>query len=144
MAPAPTIITQTRDSTGGGVTKAAIGVLVEGAHVLILHLAKSLPAPTDEITGLLHVLSMEDQHTQATEIFDFLVNADPNDLPWINKGNRCDVGLVNVPKTSLVKVVYVMEIGSSPIGATAPPVNRKLLLYKDMGIWTWAHPSRFA
>ena len=141
MAPAPTIITQKRDSTGGGATTAATGVLSAGAHVPILYLTTSLPSPTGEVTGVLHGVSMEEQHTQATEIFDFLVNAGPNYISWLNEGNRCDIGLVNVQNTSVFKVVYVMEIGSSPIGATAPPVNRKLLLYKDMGIWTWAHPS---
>ena len=82
MTPAPNIITQTRDSTGGGATAAATGVLTAGAHVPILHLATSLPAPTGEVPGVLHGVSMEDQHTQATEIFEFLVNAGPNDLPW--------------------------------------------------------------
>ena len=111
MPPALTIITQTRDITGGGATTAATGVLSSGAHVPILHLATSIPAPTGKVPRVLHVVSMEDQRTQATGIFDFMVNAGPNDLPRLNKGSRCNVGLVNLPNNYLVKVVYGMEIG---------------------------------
>ena len=76
---------------------------------------------------------MDEQRNQATEIFNFLVNAGPNDLPRLNEGSRCNVGLVNVPKTSLVKVVYGIKIGLSPIGATAYPVYGKFLMLQGDG-----------
>ena len=133
MAPAPTIITKKRDSTGGGATTAATGVLSAGAHVTILYLTTSLPSPTGEVTGVLHGVSMEEQHTQATEIFDFLVNAGPNYISWLNEGNRCDIGLVNVQNTSVFKVVYVMEIGSIPIRSTSSPVEGTFYLLQGDG-----------
>ena len=41
--------------------------------------------------------------------------------------------LVNVPKKSLVKLIYCMGMGSSPIGANASPVDGKLIFLQGEG-----------
>ena len=122
--------------TGGGNNErsppAGTAALVAGAHVPILHLTTSLPAPTGDVSKSLQLVPVGDQRKQAEEFFDFLVTPNPT-LSRLNEGTKCYVALVSVPKTSLVKIVYVMGVGSSPIGSMASPVDGKLQLLQGEG-----------
>ena len=51
----------------------------------------------------------------------------------MNEGAKCYEALVNVPKTFLVKFIYCMGMGSSPIGENASPVDGKLLILQGNG-----------
>ena len=64
-------------TTGGGTTSSGTGVLAAGAHMPILHLATSLPAPSGEVPTVLHGTSLEEQQKQATELHTFLTST-PN------------------------------------------------------------------
>ena len=72
---------------------------------------------------------LEDQRNKATEIYEFLNTPSPS-LPRLNKGSRYYATLVNVLKTYLVKLLYCMGMGSSPIGAKTSPVYGKLLFFQ--------------
>ena len=140
MAPTNTTTApdESTDGTGGGTggivgtTPAGTGTLAAGAHVPILHLATSLPVPTGDVPKVVHNVSWEDQRAQAEEIFKFLIAPSPA-LSRLNEGSTCYVAVVSVPRTSLVKVVYGIGVGSSPIGAMASPVDGKLLLLQGDG-----------
>ena len=117
--------------TGGrgtsGPPTAAPGELAAVVHVPVLHLATSLPAAVGDVPKVLQSISVADQRNQADEFFAFLSAPAPV-LARLNKGSKAYVAVVNVPKTSLVKIVYGMGFGSSPIGATTLSINGKLLL----------------
>ena len=98
----------------------------------ILHLATALPAPTGDVVKVLQLVPLADQRTQAGQLFAFLGEPSPA-LSRLNKGRTFYVALVSVPKTYLVKIVYWVGFGSSPIGATASPVDGKLLSLKGDG-----------
>ena len=121
-------------STGrtGGAPPTGTSTLAAGAHVPILHLATSLPAPTRDVAKVLQLVPLADHWTQEEQLFDFLDALSPA-LSGLNEGRTCYVALVRVPKTSLVKIVYGIGFGSSPIGATASPVDRKLLSLQGYG-----------
>ena len=110
----------------GGAPPAGTGTLSAGAHVPILHLATSLPTPTGDVAKALQLVPLIDQRNQAEQLFAFLGAPIP-DMSRLNKGRTCYVALVSMPKTSLVKIVYGVCFGSRPIGATASPVDGKLL-----------------
>ena len=110
---------------GGGRKRTAGEVLpVAGAHVPILNLTASLPTPMGDVPKVLQGVNLEDQCSQAMDVYKFLNTPSPS-LPPLNEGAKCYVALVNVPKTSLVKLIYCMGMGSSPIGANASPVDGK-------------------
>ena len=112
-------------TTTGTVTAAA------GAHVPVLHLVSSLPTAVGDVPKFLRNTSLENQRSQADELFTFLSAPAPA-LTRLNEGTTVYVAVVNVPKTSLVKIVYGMGFGSSPIGVAASPVDKKILfMYGD-------------
>ena len=119
-------------SENEGASPAGTATLVAGAHVPILHLTTSLPAPTGDVSKSLQLVPVGDQRKQAEEFFDFLGTSNPT-LSRLNEGTKCYVALVSVPKTSLVKIVYGMGVGSSPIGSMASPVDGKLLFLQGEG-----------
>ena len=43
------------------------------------------------------------------------------------------MGVVNVPKTKFMRVVYTFGFGTNPIGATASPTDGKLLVLHGDG-----------
>ena len=98
----------------------------------ILHLATSLPAPTDDVAKVIQRVPLVDQRMQAEESFIFLVTSSPA-LSQLNDGRTCYVTLVSFPRTYLVKVVYGIGFGYSPIGATASSVDKKLLFLQGDG-----------
>ncbi len=116
----------------GGAPPADTIALVAGAHVPILHLTTLLTAPTGDVSKLFQIVPVADQRKQAEEIFDFLEKPNPT-LSRLNEGNTCYVALVNIPKTSLVKIVYGMGVGSSPVGAISSLVDGKLLFLQGEG-----------
>ena len=132
-------------SSTGGATGSSVSTATTTAtaappastHVPILHVAAALPGPTGDVPKLLDATSKDDQRKQADGLFAFLTSADPA-LARLNEGNDIFVALVNVPKTSLVKVVYGLGLGSSPIGSSVSAVDGKLLMLhgdgnKDIG-----------
>ena len=118
--------TGTGERDTGGASPVGTIALVAGAHVSILHLTVLLPAPTGDVSKVIQSVPVGDQRKQAEDFFAFLVAPNPT-LSWLNEGTTCYVALVNVPKSSLVKVVYGIGFGSSPIGAIASQVEGKLL-----------------
>ena len=116
----------------GGAPPAGTGTLATGAHAPILHLATLLPTPTGDVAKVLQLVSLVDQRMQAEQLFAFLGPPSPT-LSRLNEGCTCYVALVIVPKTSLVKIVYGIGFGSSPIGATSLPVDSKLLFLQGDG-----------
>ena len=124
------------ETTGAGTITAAAATAA-GAHVPVLHLASSLPAAVGDVPTFLQRTSLENQRYQADELFAFLSAPNPA-LTRLNEGTKIYVAVVNVPKTSLIKVVYGMGFGSSPIGSTVSPVDGKILFMhgdgnKDVG-----------
>ena len=103
-----------------------------GAHVPILHLTVLLPSPTGDVSKVLQCVTLEDQCSQATDIYKFLNTSIPY-LPRLNEGAKFYAALVNVPKTSLVKLIYYMGMGYIPIGANASPVDGKLIFLQVKG-----------
>ena len=73
-----------------------------GAHMHVLHIVGSLPAPVAEVEKILHTTSWEYQRSQVSELFDFLDGTAPAILR-LNEGNQVHLALVNVPKT-LIKI----------------------------------------
>ena len=61
------------------------------------------------------------------------LNNPSSSLPHLNEGAKCYANLVNVPKTSLVKLIYCMGMGSIPIGANTSPVDSKLIFFQGDG-----------
>ena len=98
----------------------------------IMHLTELLLAPTGDIPKVLHGATLEDQHSQATDIYEFLNTPSPS-LPPLNKGYKCYAASVNVAKKYLVKLIYCMGMGSIPIGSNASPVDVKLLFLQGDG-----------
>ena len=98
----------------------------------IIHLTASLPVPTDGVPKVLQGMTLQYQRSQVTEIYNILNNSSPS-LPCLNEGSKIYAALVNVPKTSLVKLIYCMVMGFSPIGANASPVDGKLIFLQGDG-----------
>ena len=133
--------TSSAGGTSGGSASTATATATAAppalTHVPVLHVAAALPGPTGDVPKLLDTTSKEDQRKQADGLFDFLTSVDPA-LARLNEGNDIFVALVNVPKTSLVKVVYGLGLGSSPIGPSVSAIDGKLLMLhgdgnKDIG-----------
>ena len=57
-----------------GASPAGTATLVTGAHVPILHLTTSLPAPTGDVSKVLQLVPVGDQRKQSEEFFDFWVH----------------------------------------------------------------------
>ena len=121
-------------TAGGGIGTTTSGTVspVAGAHVPILHLNVLLLAPTGDVPKVLQGVTLEDQRSQATDIYEFLNTPSPS-MPRLNEGAKCYVGLVNVLKTYLVNFIYCMGMGLSPIGANASPVDGKLIFLQGGG-----------
>ena len=98
----------------------------------VLHITGSLPAPEGEVAKVLHATSFEYQRKKAGACYDFLTGPDPS-LLRLNDGHKLYTGLVGVPKSNLVKLVYCAGVGSSPIGATQTLVDGQLLFLKGNG-----------
>eukprot|EP00587_Corethron_hystrix_P013140 CAMPEP_0113324386 /NCGR_PEP_ID=MMETSP0010_2-20120614/17002_1 /TAXON_ID=216773 ORGANISM="Corethron hystrix, Strain 308" /NCGR_SAMPLE_ID=MMETSP0010_2 /ASSEMBLY_ACC=CAM_ASM_000155 /LENGTH=197 /DNA_ID=CAMNT_0000183731 /DNA_START=39 /DNA_END=631 /DNA_ORIENTATION=- /assembly_acc=CAM_ASM_000155 len=112
----------------GGSMPAPTAALAAGTHVSILHLDTSAAGPTGDVSKAIKATLIPDQRTKAEEFFTFLTTPNPT-LARLNEGNNIYMVLVNVPKTLLVKIVYGLGLGSSPIGTTASAINGKLLLH---------------
>ena len=121
-------------TTGGDSREKTAGTVspVAGAHVPILHLTASLLVPNGDVLKGIQGVTFEDQHNQAMDIYEFL-NTPSLYLPRLNEGAKCYEALVNVTKTSLVKFIYCMVMGSSLIGANASPVDGKLVFLQGNG-----------
>ena len=106
--------------TGGGIpsasaTGAAMTEVV--ANVPVLHIAGSLPALEVEVKKVLHATSFEYQRKKSGACYGVLTGQDPS-LLRLNGSNQVYIGLVGVPKSNLVKLVYCAGVELSPIGAT--------------------------
>ena len=86
---------------GSGTMTGGAVLPVAGEHVPILHLTALLSAPTGDVPKVLKGVTLEDQLSQATEIYGFLITPSLS-LPRLNEGAKIYADLVNVPKTSLV------------------------------------------
>ena len=92
--------------------------------------------------NVLQLVSFADQWAQAEHIFAFVGALSPA-LSRLNEGRTCYLALVSVPKTSLIKIVYGVGFGSSPISATASSVDRKLIFLQGDGNNDFGPPQTF-
>ena len=124
----------TGGNTGNGTPTTSLGprTTATSTHVPVMHLATSLPAATGDVPQVINMTSPADQRDQADEIFAFLSTPNPV-LSRLNEGHKIYVAVVNVPRSSLVKVVYGMGFGTSPIGLAVSPVDGKLLFLHGDG-----------
>ena len=128
------LLLASRGTAGGGSRTIAAGTVlpVAGEHVPIIHLTTLLPAPIGEVTKVFQGVTFEDQHNQATDIYEFLNTPSPV-LPRLNGGSECYADLVNVTNTYLVKLIYCIGMGSIPIGENTSPVDGEVLFLQGNG-----------
>ena len=76
--------------------------------------------------------SKDKQPALANEIYAFLQSESPV-LARLDKGTACYIGVVSVPKTKKVRVVYGFGLGATPIGRSVSPTDGKLLVLQGDG-----------
>ncbi len=96
----------------------------------------TLPAPTGSIPRILHEISLADQRQQAEDLYSLLTNVNVSNLE-LNGDNIPRVALVNVPKSSAVRVVYSIGLGSHGIGQRAP-WQESIYVSLGMEVRNWA------
>ena len=124
-----------RTVVGGEVEEVPINV--GGDYTPVLHTTASLPKPSGNIPTTFNTTPFADQRATAAEFYSFLTSADPQFLR-LNESTKRYTALVNIPRTTLVKVVFCPGMGSSPIGEAASPIDDQFLLLhgdgsEDMG-----------
>ena len=84
-------------------------------HTLVFSLPTLQPIAAGSVPRVLGEIDAAQQRNQTIELYTFLRSSDPT-LACLNKSNKCYVGVVNVPKTKHVRVVYGFGFGTNPIG----------------------------
>ena len=85
----------------------------------VIYTENALPAARGFVPTVISAMDLEAKQNKCTVFYDSLIA--PNLLlSKLNKESKMFVALVNVPKTSLLKVVYCGGVGSSPIGNFSP------------------------
>ena len=84
-------------------------------HTLVFSLPALQPIAAGSVPRVLNKIDAAQQRAQAIELYTFLQSSDPT-LACLNESNKCYVGVVNVPKTKHVRVVYGFGFGTNPIG----------------------------
>ena len=90
------------------------------------------PTAKGTIACLLKAKEKTQQRAQADELYNFLQSADPA-LARLNESSKCYVGVISIPKTKFVRVVYGFGFGTTPIGAETAPTDGQLLLLHGEG-----------
>ena len=115
---------------GGEVDEVPINV--GGDYTPVLHTTASLPKPSGNIPTTFNTTPFADQRATAAEFYSFLTSADPQFLR-LNESTKRYTALVNIPRTTLVKVVFCPGMGSSPIGEAVSPIDDQFLLLHGDG-----------
>ena len=76
-----------------------------------------------DVVKMLHLVKMDNQRNQATDLLDFLEGTNPAFL-GLNKVTHINTVLVNIRKITKVKLVYFFGGEFIPIGAVVPPQDK--------------------
>ncbi len=106
----------------------------------VFHTAGQLPAPEGDIAKAMDATPKDVQRDKAEDLFNFLLQ--PNaDLRELNHDNtHVFIGLVSVPKTHKVRVVYAPAVGTAGIGRQSA-ISGKLLVLHGEGNQLLGPPS---
>ena len=101
-------------------------------HIPLFLPASLRPEASGSVPTALAEISKETQRALANEIYAFLQSESPV-LARLNEGTACYIGVVSVPKTKKVRVVYGFGLGATPIGRSVSPTDGKLLVLQGDG-----------
>ena len=92
-----------------------------------------LPTATTNIGRVIATTSMNDQHQQAVDFFNFLQDEN-RQLLQLNADTVPRTAIICIPGLNYVKTVYGVSIGASGIGQNSPTDGKLLVLHGDGGI----------
>ena len=91
----------------------------------------ALPSPTTTVAKEFHKIPFQEQRTSCTQLHVFLSSVS-KDLATFNcVDNPPTTALVNILKSNMVRVVYGIGYGTTPIGGISPLANKILVLSGD-------------
>ena len=93
----------------------------------------TLPVATNNVTNIITTtMDVASQRQRSVDFFTFLSANNPQ-LLQLNEGAVSHTALINIPRSSKVKVAFGISIGASPIGETSPLDGTVLCLSGDGG-----------
>ena len=107
--------------TGSGSTPPATGV----------HLQVNLPPPTATLAQELHKIPLNEQRRHAAQLYTFLVQPSVDLSNLNNPSNPATTCMVNIPDSSMIRIVHSIGYGTNPIGQVSPIANHILTLTGD-------------
>lgn len=90
----------------------------------------ALPAAVGPVATLLGTTTNAEHRERAITFYDFLANEDTH-LVELNGDNTPLTGLIYIPNTKMVRVLYGFGVGTSGIGTTSPIDGNLLAMYGE-------------
>ena len=102
-----------------------------GEHVPVVFNG-GLPGPEGDVAASFGTTPTADQKQQAIDLFEFLKNVDVQPLE-LNADLLARTAIINIPRSSKVRLVYGGGFGASTIGTTGPLDGKFLFLHGEGG-----------
>ena len=102
-----------------------------GEHVPVVFNG-GLPGPEGDVASSCGTTPTADQKQQAIDLYEFLKNVDVQPLE-LNADLIARTAIINIPRSSKVRLVYGGGFGASTIGTTGPLDGKFLFLHGEGG-----------
>ena len=91
----------------------------------------SLPAPNSNLAKELHNTPTHNQLRLASQIHAFLLQDSPDLTQLDDAENKPIVEIINIPKSSTIRVLHSFGVGTNPIGGSSPISGKIISLVVD-------------